>query len=267
MAKIYGSTTTTPLKPTGGSGAVDQNYSPDSANAQSGKAVAQAVSGKMDKFGTVDDFDKSVTMSGKTIYNSSKKSSLTLDDLGAALSTEGVLVLDAGSQIEVGNKPIKNLATPDGTDPKQAVNVEYAKKARGMRLICKKTVTAEDATYFIYNEDVEKKPINLDEMYMFVNIPSGTSSCNMVVYINGVLDVAHTFSYQQYSSGASAYWVHAERIADGRWKTLRATPHATPSSRQVYSGYDLEVINYINTIRLNNFVAGITFEIWGRDAI
>lgn len=46
MAKIYGSTTTTPIKPDlfdGSGGVVDQTYNPSSENAQSGKAVAEAI--------------------------------------------------------------------------------------------------------------------------------------------------------------------------------------------------------------------------------
>lgn len=39
------------------SGTVDQAYNPESENAQSGKAVAQAVETKMDKFGTVFKFE------------------------------------------------------------------------------------------------------------------------------------------------------------------------------------------------------------------
>lgn len=48
MAKIYGDTITTPIKPgtTSGGGTyidVDQTYKPNSQNAQSGKAVAEAI--------------------------------------------------------------------------------------------------------------------------------------------------------------------------------------------------------------------------------
>jgi hypothetical protein len=50
MVKIYGSTTTTPFVPNGesggGTGVVDQTYTPTSSNAQSGKAVAEAIEDK-----------------------------------------------------------------------------------------------------------------------------------------------------------------------------------------------------------------------------
>lgn len=45
MAKIYGNTTATPIPIP----VVDQNYSGESANAQSGKAVAKAIKSKADK--------------------------------------------------------------------------------------------------------------------------------------------------------------------------------------------------------------------------
>lgn len=49
MAEIYGNTTTTPINPDafadGGSGIIDQTYNPNSSNAQSGKAVADAIKG------------------------------------------------------------------------------------------------------------------------------------------------------------------------------------------------------------------------------
>lgn len=45
MSEIFGNTTTTPLNPNafGGGGAVDQTYNPKSENAQSGKAVTEAI--------------------------------------------------------------------------------------------------------------------------------------------------------------------------------------------------------------------------------
>ena len=47
MAEIYGNTTATPINPDlfgGGETTVDQTYNPESENAQSGIAVAQALS-------------------------------------------------------------------------------------------------------------------------------------------------------------------------------------------------------------------------------
>lgn len=47
MAEIYGNTTTTPINPDafadGGSGIIDLTYNPESENAQSGIAVAEAL--------------------------------------------------------------------------------------------------------------------------------------------------------------------------------------------------------------------------------
>lgn len=47
MAEIYGSTTTTPIK-------VDKTYNPNSENAQSGKAVSEAIQGFYDAFISLD---------------------------------------------------------------------------------------------------------------------------------------------------------------------------------------------------------------------
>ena len=64
MAKIYGNTTTTPIKPDlfGGEAiTVDQTYNPESANAQSGVAVAEATKDFVHKKtfdGLVDDVNK-----------------------------------------------------------------------------------------------------------------------------------------------------------------------------------------------------------------
>lgn len=46
MAEIFGNPTTTPLNPNAFSSEVDQTYNPESENAQSGKAVAEAVTEK-----------------------------------------------------------------------------------------------------------------------------------------------------------------------------------------------------------------------------
>jgi hypothetical protein len=49
MAEIYGSTTTTPIKPDLFTTTVDQTYKPNSENAQSGIAVAEAIESKIDQ--------------------------------------------------------------------------------------------------------------------------------------------------------------------------------------------------------------------------
>ena len=256
----------------GGSGKADQKYSPKSTNAQSGKAVAEAVSGKMDKFGTVDDFDKSVTMSGRTIYNSSKKSSLTLDGLGAALSTEGVLILNVGTQIAVNDKPIKNLATPDGTDPTQAANVEFVKRARNMRLLIDHIVTEEQATnggVFSYTADTNKQPFNFDAIHVSVEIPNAVSaSKNLSFYLNGSMESKFCLSFVVLNSNATGtYWADAEKISSNRWRTTRANIHANDTSRTMYAGYDMGEIDTIYAIRVVMAVSGARFRIWGRDAI
>lgn len=60
MNEIFGNTTTTPINPNafsggGGSVTVDQTYNPDSENAQSGKAVAQAINGAIGDISTAFD--------------------------------------------------------------------------------------------------------------------------------------------------------------------------------------------------------------------
>ena len=192
-------------------------------------------------------------------------------DTGESVLRDVRILLDAPKLIlntqDEENAELCGIATPDGTDPTQAANVEYVANSRKMRLIQKKTVGSGEKSYFIYNIDDEKNPLNLDEIYMFISIPTGTSPCTLVVYINGVLDAAHTLLYQSYSSGTVSFWVHAERIANGRWKTIRATPNATAANRQLYSSYDLELIDFINEVRVNNVVEGVTFEIFGRRSI
>jgi hypothetical protein len=49
MAEIYGNTTVTPIKPDLFTTTVDQNYKPNSENAQSGKAVAEAIDSRIDQ--------------------------------------------------------------------------------------------------------------------------------------------------------------------------------------------------------------------------
>ena len=60
MNEIFGNTTTTPLNPNAFSGGgsnvtVDQEYTPDSVNAQSGKAVAQAINSAVGDISTAFD--------------------------------------------------------------------------------------------------------------------------------------------------------------------------------------------------------------------
>lgn len=114
----------------GGNGVVDQTYDPNSTNAQSGKAVAEAlknidVSDKMDKFGTV----KKSGNNGQTI----QLDTLTYlnDSNGQTVAMIGMSTdeLNLNKNLGMMNKKITNLGNP--TTDTDAVNKNYVDTAIG----------------------------------------------------------------------------------------------------------------------------------------
>lgn len=236
--------------------------------------VAEAVSGKMDKFGTTD-FYGSVTLFGRTIYSKGKKAFLTLDDVGAALQSNGVLVLNAGTQIEGNNKPLKKISTPDGTDPTQAANVEFVVNERRMKLIADHTVTAEEASEgkaWKLSMSKINNGIPLDKVHIVYDIPNSTtitSNTTISARINGGMDLGSFLQYVPVNKNAyGPFWVEAEKIAENKWRSVRTGLNPNITNSIVYANYFLGSVDVIDSIIIEGIpFEGINIKVWGRDAI
>ena len=133
---------------------------------------ATDISGKMDKFGTVDSFDNSVVAYGALkLYNNTKTASLTLDSAGAGLTTPGVIALNPGTHINVNNKQIKKVATP--TDNTDAANKKYVDDTvgavdTGVMSVAANDTDAKKSGIKIDNTDAANPKIELDDTITWV---------------------------------------------------------------------------------------------------
>lgn len=231
--------------------------------------VDEAVSGKMDKFGTTD-FYGSVTLFGRTIYSKGKKAFLTLDDVGAALQSNGVLVLNAGTQIEGNNKPLKKISTPDGTDPTQAANVEFVKKARDMQLLFDHTITESETSVWSYRVTL---PLPIDKYYIYIEYPANLDTSHQFA-LKGI-DANNTRTYVAYVAtftGTKLSVFRGEKLGttitqwDAEFSHFKNFLYNC-SWQPAYIALNLGNIVAFDVIDEQHFVEGTKIQIWGRDAI
>ena len=236
----------------GGSGEADQKYSPTSTNAQSGIAVAEAVSGKMDKFGEVSELGGDQYISnynGGYVFQTTKASSF----IGAPLRVE--------------------LA--DGTDPAQAANVEFVVNERRMKLIADHTVTAEEASEAEAWELSMSKINNgipLDKVHIVYDIPNSTtitSNTTISARINDGVDLGSYLNYVPVNQNAyGSFWVDAEKIAENKWRNVRTQINSNITNSQLYANYFLGSVDVIDSIKIFGVAfEGINIKVWGRDAL
>lgn len=247
----------------GADAVTDQKYSPKSPNAQSGIAVAEAVAPKMDKFGDalVSNGNSYVTLPQSLYFQIAETFGIAAKKI--RLSGESVTM------------PVSGVATPDGTDPTQAANVEFVANERRMRLIMEHTVTANEVsakTPFVCTLNPDGEALNLDAIHIEYIIPQDkplTATTTLSCYLNGGAEVGHCLMYLSVGTGSNgSLWVEAEKMIGDRWRTLRTSLNSNVANRQVYSSYNLEKIDLINQIKISGvYFEGITFKIWGRDAI
>lgn len=103
---------------------IDQEYNPESENAQSGTAVAEAVADKMDKFGEVDDsdeFDTTVTLSAEnsTVFIGRR--------IGLVGGDGGLFLTSSTGEVDLNNQNLAYVASP--IEAHHATNKEYVDKA------------------------------------------------------------------------------------------------------------------------------------------
>lgn len=110
----------------GGMIIIDQIYNPESENAQSGIAVAEAVQTKMDKFGEVTQNETSTTIDNDGDLNLKSNNYLVLEG-GNGLILKGDLITLNSNHINVLGAHLSNLAEPE--DAKDAANKGYVDDA------------------------------------------------------------------------------------------------------------------------------------------
>lgn len=187
------------------------------------------------------------------------------------------VIINGGS---IYGTPVSGLPTPTGIDLFQAANVEFVKKARDMRLLIDHTVTKDEViandgagTAFEYNKDKDGISFNLDAFHIFVDIPQGlVKDVNLSVFFNGGSanwDLGKALFFMGANKGAyGTFWAYAEKIADDKWRCMSTNVNSVSTSRLVYSQFEMESVDLINSARVGGLLAtGAKFKIWGRDAI
>ena len=280
----------------GADAVTDPTYSPTSPNAQSGIAVEEAVRPKQDFFALVSQgdtlFKKILTLINHTTFDAS--SGLAINSANGEISLDGKKIkLSSAELMELyanvglfgsltfpyGNGLINNLATPTGTDPSQAVNVQYVaqhtSKERRMKLIADHTVTAEEASKgeaWELSMSKQNNGIPLDKVHIVYDIPNSTtitSKTTISAKINGGSDLGSYLNFVTVNQNAyGSFWVEAEKIAENKWRNVRAQINSNITNSPLYANYFLGSVDVINSIIISGIAfEGINIKIWGRDAI
>lgn len=206
-----------------------------------------------------------ISFGGKKI----KLSSAELMELYANVGLFGSLTFPYGNGL------IKNLATPIGTDPTQAANVEFVVNERRMKLIADHTVTAEEASKAEAWELSMSKLNNgipLDKVHILYDIPNSTtitSDTIISVRINGGNDPGSYLHYVRVKKNEyGPFWVEAEKIAENKWRNVRTGLNSYITNSIVYANYFLGSVDVIDSIIIAGMpFEGINIKVWGRDAI
>ena len=258
--------------------------------------VAEAVRTKQDFFALVSQgdtlFKKILTLINHTTFDAS--SGLAINSANGEISLVGKKIkLSSPELMELyanvgllgsltfpyGNGLINKLATPTGTDPTQAANVEYVaqhtSKERRMKLIADHTVTAEQASKAeAWKLSMSKinNGIPLDKVHIVYDIPNSTtitSDTIIMAKINGGTDPGSYLHYVTVKKNAyGPFWVEAEKIAENRWRNVRTQVNSNITNSVVYANYFLGSVDVIDSIIIEGIpFEGINIKVWGRDAI
>lgn len=269
----------------GADAVTDQKYSPTSPNAQSGKAVAEAVGNKQDKFA-----DISVDNEGSVTLTPSKNIQIAATDDNGIVSLvgryanlyadyvnlHGLVSILGDLDFGYGNGKITNLVTPDGTDPTQAANVEFVANSRKMRLIVDVTITDESTTKVTYNKDLNGNAFALDKYYMMVKYPANVT-VKRNFSVNGT-DANATDTFLAYTtmpvntkySAFRGEKLCAETTDKQQWDTEYAGFASALYDcdwRPAYRGENFDNIIKFEVNDSVGFPVGAIIKIWGRDAI
>lgn len=285
---------------------IDLIYNPESENAQSGIAVAEAVEPKEDKSNLIDDLKVPQSdLVGKY------PSALAVDDL-CRVYAEGLLHdIDEKVNKEDYNTTLANkqdtlvnginIKTVNGQDllgsgdivissdgvisidqifdansnnaqSGKAVN-EAIHKNNGMDLIGEYVFTGEEtSTKVTFSTDANGNSFNLDEVFIEIVLGASTSMAAdeyYSCYTNGMSTSEVLFYRGSKNSTAKIYQAYGRRLANTDWMTMCYPSYVASSyNAQWYSSYTMNGVDYIYKLRIDAgiVVAGTKIKVYGRRA-
>lgn len=260
----------------------DLEYDPTSPNAQSGKAVAEAVASKQDKFA-----DISVDNEGSVTLTPSKNIQIAATDDNGIVSLVGRYANLYADYVNIhgsvsilgdldfgyGNGKITNLVTPDGTNPTQAINVDFLRLTHDMQLLCNHAIAENEAG--ITNFYVTP-PFPIDKYYIYILYPANIET-SRVFSIDGIdaNNTSATLAYVTTNTNVKVSVFRGEKLfgdnlANLNWDSEYSyfKPNLYQCSWQPsYKGKNLGNIVTLNIGDHGGFVEGTIILIWGRKAI
>lgn len=204
-----------------------------------------------------------ISLGGKKI----KFSSAELMELYANVGLFGSLTFPYGNGL------INNLATPDGTNPTQAINVDFLRLTHDMQLLCNHAIAENEAG--ITNFHVTP-PFPIDKYYIYILYPANIET-SRVFSIDGMdaNNTSATLAYVTTNTNVKVSVFRGEKLfgdnlANVNWDTEYS--YFKPSLYQCswqpsYKGTNLGNIVALNIGDHGGFVEGTIILIWGRKAI
>lgn len=201
-----------------------------------------------------------ISFGGKKI----KLSSAELMELCANVGLFGSLTFPYGKGL------INNLATPIGTDPTQAANVEFVKKARDMQLLFDHTITESETSVWSYRVTL---PLPIDKYYIYIEYPANLDTSHQFA-LKGT-DANNTRTYVAYvatNTGTKLSVFRGEKLGttitqwDAEFSRFQNFLYNC-SWQPAYIALNLGNIVAFDVIDEQHFVEGTKIQIWGRDAI
>ena len=184
-------------------------------------------------------------------------------DTGESVLRDVRILLDAPKLIlntqDEENAELCGIATPDGTDPTQAANVEFVKKARNMQLLFDHTITESETSVWSYRVTL---PFPIDKYYIYIEYPAN-------------LDTSHQFALKgadAKNTGTNLSAFRGEKLGGDttQWDAEFSRFHDylyNCSWQPAYIALNLGNIVAFDVIDEQHFVEGTKIQIWGRDAI
>lgn len=241
--------------------------------------VAEAVSGKMDKFA-----DVTVDRDGNVLLTPKKGLQIAANDDNGQVSLVGKYAnlfadyINLHGSVSIlgdldfgyGDGKISNLGTPNGTDPTQAANVEFVKKARDMQLLFDHTITESETSVWSYRVTL---PFPIDKYYIYIAYPANLDTSHIFA-LKGI-DANNTSTYVAYlatNTGTKLSVFRGEKLGTTitQWDTEFSyfKPLLYNCAWQpAYIALNLGNIVAFDVIDEQHFVEGTKIQIWGRDAI
>ncbi|MEE0969011.1 MAG: hypothetical protein U0M06_06540, partial [Clostridia bacterium] len=165
---------------------------------------------------------------------------------------------------------ISGLPTSTGLDPTQAANVEFVKKARDMQLLFDHTITESETSVWSYRVTL---PFPIDKYYIYIEYPANLDTSHQFA-LNGT-DANNTSTHVAYlatNTGTKVSVFRGEKLGTTitQWDTEFSYFHDflyNCAWQPAYIALNLGNIVAFDVVDEQHFVEGTKIQIWGRDAI